>query len=322
MDSQLRQSPQSGAVPERFMYPTVFVALLVALQSAPVAPADTLVAGAQQLAAGETNDARFDALTSLLRRRSLRYSVEPFSIENPVGTEPRTEGRNVVVALGAGAEELVIGAHYDAARLPDGSLSRGAVDNAASTVILVQLVEALRNEKLPFRVKVVWFDMEELGLIGSARYVESHTSDRIVAMLNFDVNGYGETTLFGPSDYSRNESLRRALVQTCAAEARDCVAFPQMPPGDDRSFVSANVPTLSIATLPAVEAHQLWLLMNANQDSGLAQRHVPAILRTIHTSDDVVAKLDGESMARTLRFALALVRNVGSLGAASAKSPR
>jgi len=32
---------------------------------------------------------------------------------------------------------IVVGAHYDAVRLSDGTLSRGAVDNAASSVILV-----------------------------------------------------------------------------------------------------------------------------------------------------------------------------------------
>jgi Zn-dependent M28 family amino/carboxypeptidase len=55
------------------------------------------------------------------------------------------------VTFGAGPELVVIGAHYDAARLPDGSLSRGAVDNAASSVMLVRVAEALRAEKLAVR---------------------------------------------------------------------------------------------------------------------------------------------------------------------------
>jgi Zn-dependent M28 family amino/carboxypeptidase len=268
------------------------------------------VADVRQLTSADTNEARFDALTAMLRGRNLTFTVEPFTIDKPVGREPRTEGRNVVVTLGDGADQIVVGAHYDAARLPDGSLSRGAVDNAASSVILVRLAEALRTATLPRRVKIVWFDMEELGLIGSARYVQAHGTDRIAAMLNFDVNGYGDTVLFGPSEREQHASLRRTLVETCAAEAKTCVGFPQMPPGDDRSFVGAKIPTLSIAMLPAVEVHQLWLLMNAKQDSGLAPGHVPAILRTLHTAEDTVAAVDGESMARMLRFALALVRTV------------
>ena len=152
------------------------------------------------MAAATSNEARFDALTAMLRGRGLTFAVEPFTIEKPLGREPRTEGRNVVVTLGESAEEVVIGAHYDAVRLADGSLSLGAVDNAASSVMLIRLAEALRAEKLPVRVRVVWFDMEELGLVGSAQYVKQHGADRIGAMLNFDINAYGNTIVYGPSE--------------------------------------------------------------------------------------------------------------------------
>jgi len=236
--------------------------------------------------------------------------VEPFSIEKPLNREPRTEGRNVVVTLGSGSRDIVIGAHYDAARLADGSLSKGAVDNAASCVILMHLAETLAAEKLPVRVRVVWFDMEEIGLIGSQQYLRRHASDTIAAMVNLDVNGYGKTILFGPSERADNATLRRAFLQTCAGEDVACAAFPQMPPGDDRSFVNTGIPTLSMSILPNTEAHQVWLMMNAGQNSGLASGVTPAIFRTIHTAADTPDKVNGESMAVVLRFALSLVRSL------------
>jgi hypothetical protein len=264
----------------------------------------------RRLSAAATNEARFDALTAMLRGKGLTFSVETFSIDKPLGREPRTEGRNVVVTLGDGPQDVVIGAHYDAARLPDGSLSRGAVDNAASSVILVRVAEALRSERLPVRIRIVWFDMEELGLIGSARYVTQHAADRVKAMLNFDINAYGNTIVFGPDARPENAAVRRALVQTCAAEDVPCVGFAQLPPGDDRSFLKAGVPTVSVAILPAVEAHQLWLMTNAGPGSGLAQGVAPAIIRTIHTVEDREDKLSEETMERMTRFALSLVRAV------------
>ncbi len=286
------------------------VALVALLQTTPPVSLESLLEDVRRLASANTNEARFEALTAQLRERNIMFTVEPFTIDTTLKKEPRTEGRNVVVTVGEGTDQIVIGAHYDAVRLPDGSLSRGAVDNAASSVILVRLAEALRSESLPRQVKIVWFDMEELGLIGSSRYVQAHTSDRITAMLNFDVNAYGDTVLFGPSDHKEAAALKRLLIETCATEAIDCVGFAQMPPGDDRTFVKANVPTISVALLPRVEVHQLWLMMNAGKDSGLAQGHMPAILQTIHTPDDTPDKVNAESMARMLRFALALVKNV------------
>lgn len=206
--------------------------LVTTLQATP-SPAQPagLVEDVRKLEAAATNEARFEALTGLLRARNLTFTVEPFTLEKALGREPRTEGRNVIVSLGEGPDELVIGAHYDAVRLADGTLSKGAVDNGASSVLLVRLAETLRAEKLPLRVRIVWFDMEELGLIGSARYVQHHTTDRIVAMLNLDINAYGGTVVFGPSERTDNVGLRRAFVQTCAAEDMVCVGFPRCRPG-------------------------------------------------------------------------------------------
>ena len=294
------------------MSTAVLLAFVTILQTIPAAGPQTasLVEDAGRLAAATSNEARFDALTALLRGRGLTFAVEPFTIEKPLGREPRTEGRNVVVTLGEGSEEVVIGAHYDAVRLADGSLSQGAVDNAASSVMLIRLADALRTEKLPVRIRVVWFDMEELGLVGSAHYVKQHGADRIGAMLNFDINANGDTIVFGPSELKGNAALRRKFVETCAAEDIACAGFAQMPPGDDRSFVKAGIPTISIGIIPAVEVHQLWLVMNAGASSGLAQGTMPSIMRTIHTPEDTPSKLSEETMLRMQRFALSLVRSV------------
>lgn len=288
----------------------ILSAALIVLQTASHPVSGDLTRDVRTLAAAGSNEARFDALAGMLKARGLDFSVEPFTLDEPAGREPRSGGRNIVVTIGEGAEHVVVGAHYDAARLADGSLSRGAVDNAASSVMLVRLAERLAREKLPLRVTIVWFDMEELGLIGSARFIEAHDGERPRAMLNFDVNAYGDSVLYGPSEHERNVGLRRTLLETCAELLRDCIAFPQMPPGDDRSFVAAGIPTLSLATLPAAEAHQVWLMVNAGKEAGLAAGFVPPVLRTIHTSGDVADRVDATSLAQTLEFAAALVRRV------------
>jgi Zn-dependent M28 family amino/carboxypeptidase len=291
------------------MSTAALVALTVLLHVAAPAPPSSLVEDAGRLAAGATNEARFDALTGLLKASGVPFTVEAFTLEKPLGREPRTEGRNIVATIGAGPETILIGAHYDAARLADGTLSRGAVDNAASSVMLVRLAAALRAEKLPVRVRVVWFDMEELGLVGSARHIAQHSSDRLAAMLNFDINAFGDTIVFGPSETKENAALRRTFVETCAAADVACLGFAQMPPGDDRPFVKAGVPTISIGILPAIEAHQLWLLMNAKA-SGLAPGFAPAIMKTLHTADDTLDKLNEGTMAKMQTFALGLVRAI------------
>jgi hypothetical protein len=284
------------------------IAICTLLQPGPAADPDSLVRDVGTLASAGSPEARFDALTALLTAHKLAFEVEPFTLDKPAGTETRTTGRNIVVSLGTGDEHLVVGAHYDAVRLKDGTFVQGAVDNAASSVMLVHLADALRAAALTKRIHIVWFDLEELGLRGAAAYAERHAARKTSAMLNFDINAYGDTTLFGPSERQENAALKRTLLTTCAAEAINCVGFPQMPPGDDRVFTQRGIPTLTLAMLPAAELHQLWLMMNGGPNTGLAKDTVPQIIRTIHTPNDAIDKVDGKSVAQALRLATRLVK--------------
>lgn len=295
------------------------LALLAAAHAAAAQPtSDSLVADVRTLSAATSNDERFDALTTLLKARDLPFTVETFTLDRrpargpTAAPDPRARGRNVVVSMGKGRETIVVGAHYDAIWINDTTLGQGAVDNGASSVMLVHVAAALKKARLKSRVRFVWFDHEESRLLGSAKYVEMHAGDRIKAMLNYDINGYGDTILFGPPAGGANPRLQRAMLETCAVEHVDCLRFDGMPPGDDRSFGARQVPTLSIAILPAAEAHQLWLALHA-KGAGLANGFVPAILRTIHTTGDTPEKLDGTAMATAGRVAQALIRRVSEL---------
>ena len=85
-----------------------------------------------------------------------------------------------------------------------------------------------------------------------------------------------------------------------------------MPPGDDRSFGKAGIPTLSIAILPAVEVDQLWLLLEGGPQPGLAEGTVPATVRIIHAPDDTPARIDGIAIGRMQQVAASLIRNVSA----------
>lgn len=292
------------------------VAMIIMARAAMAQPtSDALVAEVRTLSAATSNDARFDALTGLLAAHDLPFTVETFAVETPpaaipgTAPDPRTIGRNVVVSIGEGRDTIVVGAHFDAKWLDDKTLSRGAVDNGASSVMLVHAAAALKSAQLRSRVRFVWFDFEESGLLGSAKYAEAHAGDGITAMLNYDINGYGDTVIFGPPAGGADPRMYRAIMDACASENVTCLRFDSMPPGDDRSFGARKVPTLSIAILPATESHQLWLMLHA-RGAGLAQGFAPPIFRTIHTPEDTPEKLDGAAMAAAGRLAQALIRRV------------
>ena len=243
-----------------------------------------------------TSSERFDALIALLRERDLPFEIQPFTAGR-TEENARIDGRNVVVDVGTGDRDLIVGAHADAVVLDDGSLGHGMVDNAAAVAVLIRVAAALRGYELQHRVRVVLFDLEELGLLGSRHFVESLASGRVAGMVNLDIAGHGDTVIFGPSASAGNQRVYAAVRQACADAALECLEFARFPPGDDRSFQAAGIPNVSLATLPRLEAHQLWLVLNSDgDDTGLRDDFVPPILRTIHTPADTAELLDPEAM--------------------------
>lgn len=265
-------------------------AILLTVLLSLLAPGGGMTADAARLDR-PSNAERLEALKTLLRERGLEFEVQPF------GNEKKEQGQNLIVTLGSGERDIVIGAHFDAARLQDGSLSHGMVDNAAGAVVLTRVAEALRSQRLKHRIRVVFFDMEELGLLGSAHYVKTLDS-QVAAAINVDISGYGDTLIFGPGKGEGNAEVYGAMWRVCAEQRLSCLEFPEFPKGDDRSFQQAKIPNLSLAIVPALEAHQLWLLLNGGKESGLAQGFLPPILKTIHTPADTAEKLDAAAMTR------------------------
>jgi Zn-dependent M28 family amino/carboxypeptidase len=291
----------------------VLVSTLAAGCASNVAPAVTpataplaadLVADARSLDQ-PSNAARVEAVQALLRKRGLPFSLQTFP-NAARQRDPREQGTNVIVDLpGPPGPEIIVGAHLDAAALKAGGYSHGMVDNGAGVVVLVRAAEALRGRRLRHRVRIVFFDMEEIGLTGSRHFASLLDKASVAAMVNVDIAGYGDTILSGAAPGA--ESLRQSLARVCSARNYACMGFPTLPNSDDRSFQAAGIPAISLAVLPALEAHQIWLLLNGGKESGLAPGFSPSILRTIHTPEDTADKLTPQGMMLIYETVVGLV---------------
>jgi Iap family predicted aminopeptidase len=97
------------------------------------------------------------------------------------------ETGNLAVSLrGKVKDAIVIGAHIDS-----WDLGQGAIDNGQGTAILFDLARVFIKyfPENYYTINFVWFNGEELGLLGSKKYIDMHKNEKIIAMINMDMTG-------------------------------------------------------------------------------------------------------------------------------------
>lgn len=281
---------------------------VAALLSTPAAAQDAEALKAQVAAYVQpSNIERMNVLVTQLRAAGFNPTVETFEGGGRAGP---MQGSNVVVTIGDGPKEILLTAHYDAVKLRDGTMSQGVVDNAGSVVALIEAAKILKDKPLSHRVRVIFFDQEELGLIGARKWIEAHGIANVAAVVNSDVAAYGDTMMYGQNNGAQSAFVTRAVQELCAERAMQCVGFPVYPPSDDRAFSAAGAPVVSLGFQDEVGAHQMWLAFNGGEDKGLAEGFTPKVFRVIHTKDDAIEAVEGATIATAGATYAALIQKL------------
>ncbi len=254
-----------------------------------------------------SNAERMNVVVSQLRAAGFNPTIETFEGGGRAGP---MQGSNVVVTIGNGPKEILLTAHYDAVKLRDGTMSQGVIDNAGSVVALIEAAKILRDKPLSHRVRVIFFDQEELGLIGAKKWIEAHGIANVAAVVNSDVAAYGDTLMYGQNNGTQSAFVTRAVQEVCAERAMQCVGFPEYPPSDDRAFSAAGAPVVSLGFQDQVGAHQMWLAFNGGEANGLAEGFVPQVFRVIHSKDDAIEAVEGATIATAGATYAALIQKL------------
>jgi hypothetical protein len=111
--------------------------------------------------------------------------VKLTAINTPV---TRTSHNITVTIEGSEKPEEIVsfGGHYDSVEF-----SKGAHDNAAGSVINMEILRHFAENKPKRTVQVMWYGSEEMGLLGSKAWIKAHESelDKHVCMINTDMAG-------------------------------------------------------------------------------------------------------------------------------------
>lgn len=281
-----------------------------------------------------TGTAGFDSAAAFVARRYAALGIgmapgmlsyaQPFTARamRARGEAPTAVATQNVVAFIPGrdpalaGEVIVLGAHLDhLGRSTLGALDpeagavirNGADDNASGTVIVLELARRLRASPTRRSVLLVHFSGEELGLLGSAYFVEHSPVPlaQIQAMLNFDMVGRlknDRLIVFGVGTAAELP----ALVDSVSAGSG--LQVSKMPdgigPSDHASFHTHDLPVLHFFTdihedyhrasddVERINAEGMWRVADVAEKAARALGDRPgklAVQRTVATAGPAAA---------------------------------
>ena len=231
--------------------------------------------------------ARRNALMELLREMDAPFTCaqEQFGRHRPI---------NIVVSFQDQAgPRLVLGAHYDSVHG-----SAGANDNGAGVVVLLAWLRLALSHPPNIPLDIVFFDLEELGQIGSRVYLNQVGAGNVFAMINLDICGVGDTILVAPRQHVEQGPLHQPLQSVASAGVSPFEVGDLLPPGDDLTFEQANIPNISACVLPWQDREAV-LDTAQSIHQGRWPTDLPTIWETMHNGRrDSIQSIEEPAMQR------------------------
>jgi hypothetical protein len=204
-------------------------------------------------------------------------------------TSPTTGVERPWVALGAHYDHLGRGTHGNslAQKTEAGQIHYGADDNASGSAAVLGVAELLSQQPRRRNVVFAFWSAEEIGLLGSAAYVNAPpvpVAD-LAAYLNFDMVGRMVDNKLTVQATGTSPAWARILEQANVAAGFELILQPDpYQPTDVASFNQAGVPCLTFFTSTHTDYH-----------------------RPTDTAD----KINYDDLDRVVGFAAAIVKRIG-----------
>jgi hypothetical protein len=204
-------------------------------------------------------------------------------------TSPTTGVAKPWVALGAHYDHLGRGGHGNSlARKEEvGRIHHGADDNASGSAAVLGVAELLSKQPRRRNVMFAFWSGEEIGLLGSAAYVNAPPVPvtELAAYLNFDMVGRMVDNKLTVQATGTSPVWARSLEQANVAAGFELIVQPDpYQPTDVASFNQAGVPCLTFFTSTHTDYHR---------------------------PSDTADKINYEDLDRVVSFAAAIVKRIG-----------
>jgi Peptidase family M28 len=255
-----------------------------------------------EVMSGKDNKERRQILENALRLSNIPYELDPFDMDGKAGT-------NVIADLGSKPAVLIIAAHYDRQWQ-----SPGANDNASCVAAALSAYKMLEASG-PFehiKVRFLFTDMEEIGLLGANGYIKNHGVENILGVASFELCGIGDA--FGIWDV--HTELEATDVVGALQQAGTALGIYHGTHGpvprnssDHEPFFMKGIPAVAVTLLPKSDEEILRdYIDNPNGLKWLSTSNRPTIFQTYHTPNDRPLTISPKALKTAARIMTGMAR--------------
>ena len=146
---------------------------------------------------------RLAILKQILKSKKIKFTEQNYNYFGFQGT-------NVIVDAGnlKSVKHIILSAHFDVV-----SGSPGANDDASAIAILIDVIEKLKKLKLKNKIKIIFFDDEEIGRFGSISYIKKYGMKDLIVVYHLELCGYGDVIGLWPITKINKDSYALRIIE-------------------------------------------------------------------------------------------------------------
>ena len=218
------------------------------------------------------------------------------------------EGTNLIVDVGnlKSKKHIILSAHFDVV-----SGSPGANDDASGIAILIDVIETLKNQrflgprksrgfsrelrklKLKNKIRIIFFDDEEIGRFGSISYIKKYGLKDLIAVYHLELCGMGDVIGLWPITKMNQDSYALKIIEQVLTQKNIYFErLPQLPAfwGDDLSFRNAGFKhALCVSVGPKEDKEAIKRFVKSNPFKVIFDFYtgrLPKMFQLYHSSED------------------------------------
>lgn len=226
---------------------------------------------------------RLKTLKQILKNKKIKFIEQNYSHYNFKGT-------NLIVDIGnlQSKKHIILSGHFDIV-----SGSPGANDDASAIAILIDVIEKIKKLNLKNKVRIIFFDDEEIGRFGSISYLKEYGFKDLIAVYHLELCGYGDAVGLWPITKVNESSYALKIIEEVLKEKN--IYFEklgQLPAfwGDDLSFRNAGFKhALCVSVAPKEDKEAIKRFVKGNVFKIIIDYYrgkIPKMFQLYHSPED------------------------------------